>query len=140
MTLDNDTTLRGYLTHLHANVRKLTRLYGERTLAGGAATRSETVDAMALQWEKLRIDLQKIMDLDLVPFPQLAHSRYPWGAHDVGQQSGTKDITRVRFSVLKKMADKARRRDPTITLLKSWDLEAHKPYSRPDDGGLRLVP
>jgi hypothetical protein len=127
--LDNDTILRGYLTHIQSNVRRMARLIGEHALHPDhtAENAPKMSPKMAELWAILERDIPKVLpDLHLVPFSQLASSRFPWGEQDCGFQAGTRDPTRITFSQLKARADKARRKDPTITLLKSWSLEEHE--------------
>ena len=130
-----DTTLRGFLTHLQANVRKMARLHGERVLAGGVSpepSSASSLKSMDELYEQVRADLHKILDLNLVPFQSLAHSKHPWGESD---EFAGKDPTRIRIGVLKKLADKARRKDPTIKFLRSWKDEEYERIRDPSYDG-----
>ena len=137
MTLTNDTLLRGYLAHMKSEVRSLFVLYGERTArsaedpdgyANWLITHQESVKQLQEQWDILRRDVGKVLEVRLVPFSQLADAQFVTGDTDPGASG--RDPLRITFAALKRKADKARRKDPTITLLKSWDIEARKPQDK----------
>lgn len=127
MTLDNNTLLRGFLAHLQSNVRKMAALDFERDhhpdskrLKAPSKTRTD----MQACWEDLSRDLVLVLGpgAALVPFGALAHA----GTFAANLTSG-EDVFRITFKALKKLADKARRRHPEITLLQSWDIKAREP-------------
>lgn len=137
MILSNNTTLRGYLAHIQSLARQAATLRGAAAIHPDdtpelAAARAPN-PVMLEMWESLRRDLAKVLDVHLVPYSELALVRFPTGDRDDGWQGGGKDELRVTFRVLKKRADKARLRDPSITLLGSWKLEEHEPPE--DDNG-----
>lgn len=130
--LNNDTLLRGYLAHLQAKVRELAALRMERDshpdAAGNPPKESGSMAAMRTEWEKLDRDLVKVLgaEASLKQFGQLAE---PGGFSNCPDLGG-RDPFRITFKALKLKADKARRKDDTITLLKSWDLQAKEPKKR----------
>jgi len=133
MDLTNDTTLRGYLTHVHAEVKKLTKLYGEWMIRGGGKRDTTELDKMRALWTELRTDTYKVLSIELLEFDALFHSTAVVSEGDAVEHASGADPLRIRLGVLKRKADKARLKDPSITLLKSWDLEAHKGNSDDKD-------
>lgn len=128
--LTNDTLLRSYLAHVQSNVRELAALRLEREAhpdTAGKPYESTLMKAMCTEWENLRRDLVKVVgpEADLKPFGELAAQGtfHPTPA-------GGQDPFRINFRTLKKMADKARLKDDTITLLKSWDVKAREPMKQ----------
>lgn len=124
MELTNDTILRGYLSHIRSLAVQMAGLYFEymnHPDADGPPPMSENAKEIQDTWSKLSDGLEKVIGVKLVPWNQLGKSstliaRYdpPVGALNQG------DPLRIRMSVLKRKADKARIKDPTITLMKSW--------------------
>jgi len=115
-------TLRGFLSHLQALARKQSMLVGAYVLHPdntGRTAPSPTGNVEKL-WENLRRDLKKVLDVDLRPWNDLAIS--PNFDGTAGMQS-ERDPYRIRMGVLKQKADKARLKDPTITLLRDTVFE-----------------
>lgn len=73
-------------------------------------------------WESLRTDLAKVLDLHLLPAAQIQISA--GDVYVMDPANCGKDTSRITFRELKKQADKARRKDPSISLLRSWDAVA----------------
>ncbi len=121
MELYNDTLLRGYLAHLQAKVRHLARLHFERNNHPGATELLKPNPELQETWEILARDLMKVLGVAIHPFHRLAGEG---SFHSEGVIAG-RDPFRITFKALKKKADKARRGDPSITLLKSWCLLKH---------------
>jgi hypothetical protein len=115
MTLDNDTTLASYLTHIQANVRRLARLDFERQhhqdFKPGDEMHPERKGMMEL-WETLRLQLMELLGLQLKPFSELA-APGPYHAERVDTVQGPRCL-HWNFGKLKKMADKHRRKTPTL--------------------------
>lgn len=123
MELTNNTVLRGYLTHIRSNVRKMASLrfeYQEHPDSDGPPPESEASTRMRKQWESLRSDLFKVLGVKILQWNQLT------GQAKLVQQSGAGmgDPLRITLGALKTRADKARRKDPTIKLLESWNKAA----------------
>lgn len=137
MILHNDTLFRGYLAHVHANIKEMMRLYGERAMRLALAGDEEKIRAkvpnpegllmIRKDWEKMREDTRKVLGVELQSFEGLLEANTVYMVLDI---SSNKDPTRIRMRVLKKRADKARERDPSITLMKSWKLEDHEPEEK----------
>lgn len=125
MTLTNNTLLRGYLAHLQALARHRSRLIGEAIDHPDATPESKSKlgapDEIREAWESLTRDLAKVIDVALVPFERLASSPSPIVR---GSSQMSPDPLRITLKALKLLADKKRRSDPSITLLKSWDIKA----------------
>lgn len=128
--LNNDTTLRGFLAHLQSIARKRVALVGEAADHPDATeeTRGKLVtpDAIKDAWGIIRRDIGKILGVELVEYHELPRSET-----FTTQPIGGRDELRITMRVLKKRADKARMKDPSITLMKSWDLAAKE--SRPEE-------
>lgn len=127
MQLYNTTLLGAYLAHLQSLVRKLPALdfeksnHPEADVQHGRPARADLRDT----WNLLDTQLQTVLGSDaaLVPFNQLAAS----GVFHAQPVTGRNPF-RTTFAALKKMADKHRCKDPSFTLLASWDVEArHRP-------------
>ena len=122
MTLTNDTILRDFLAHVASQVRKHAQLLGSAEMHPDntpelSVARSVNFPEIYRQWEILRRDLDKVLELKLNP---LSLVQVGAGPYESDPANSSKDTTRITFGELKKRADKARRKDPTITLLKSW--------------------
>jgi len=113
-------TLRGFLSHLQAMARKQSMLVGAHVLHPDNAGRTAPPvnDSIEKLWENLRRDLKKVLDVDVRPWNDLAIS--PNFDGTVGSE---RDPYRIRMGVLKQKADKARLKDPTITLLRDTVFE-----------------
>lgn len=121
MPLNPDTIFRGYLAAIRAHVRRLSQLQFEKQAHPdfeGDEPKSEAMVRMAKKWEEMRRDVAKVIHVNLIPFNRLASSddilqsyTPPLGASNQG------DPLRITMRVLKKAADKARRKDPSITLM-----------------------
>ena len=119
---------------MHSNARELAALYGAAAMHPDntpekAAERAEKSSSQAIgeEWEILRRDLWKVLEVALCPWSELpTSSSFFAGGVDPGAGAGAGDMTRITFGVLKKKCDKARRKDPTITILKSWDYDEHE--------------
>jgi len=119
-----DLTLRGFLSHIQSLVRKRATLVGEyvlhpeNTAGKPPATANKAIQEL---WEVLQRDLKKVLDVDLCDFGRLVSDpSFDMGA---GWERGLPDPYRITMGTLKVKADKARMKDPTITLLDSvvWD-------------------
>lgn len=145
MRLYNHTLLRGYLAHLHANVRKLIALHHERNICiltiphpeRPVAKDTEETPRMGVicgEWETLRAQLPLIIDNAVIkPFSELGHP----GGFEATSQGGN-DPFRITMKAFKLKADKARRQRPELTLMYSWDLATHE--CPKDSDGQYLVP
>ena len=131
--LNNDTLLRGFLSHLQSQVRELAALRGMAEMhasntpeRAGQRIQESRAKEMRETWDVLRRDLAKVLgpEVQLKTFEGLVA---PGTFHAGNNNCPTPDPFRITFRVLKARADKARRHDPTITLLKSWDLQAKEP-------------
>jgi hypothetical protein len=114
-------TLRGFLSRLQALVRQRTMLAGEYVLHPdnpGRALPPSIGNTNEKLWENLRRDLKKVLGVDLRPWTGLATS-----PDFDGNVEGGRDPYRIRMGVLKQKADKARVKDPTITLLRDTVFE-----------------
>ena len=131
MILTNQTVLRDYLAHVQSLIRRMTMLRGELAVRG--AQQPVFDPHMKELWETLRRDLAKVLDVHLVPFDSIAESKHPTGDRDLGQFG--RDPTRIQLGVLKRKADMARLKDPTITLLKSCVIADHGAEDSDDRDG-----
>lgn len=143
MTLDNNTIFRGYLSHLRAMIAKLGVLefqYMEHpeneTHESSFAKDPERAGRRAQMretWDSLREDTMKVLGVVLPLWSQIPESSElirgycPTVFGDAPRQAPGNDPLRITLKALKLKADRARRKDESITLLKSWDLEAKKP-------------
>lgn len=122
MELTNDTLLRGFVAHMQSIARRRAALFVAATEHPDAKGPPETrIDAIQEQWEIVRRDVMKVLEVQLKPWHELClpgppESHVPFAGRD--------DL-RITFRVLKARCDKARLKDPSITLLKSWDLAKH---------------
>lgn len=116
-------TLRGFLSHIQALVRRHALLVGEYVLHPDNSENKAPYHnpEMETKWEALRRDLKKVIGVDLCPFARLLSD--PDFDINVGWEHGAPDPYRIRMGYLKKRADRARRRDPTITLLRNTVFE-----------------
>lgn len=132
--LYNHTLLRGYLARVQANVRQLAALNFERMMHPAnkeGALLSPAAENMRKEWDKLSADLVIVVgpEAALKPFNQLADP----GSFSQQTQIASTDPFRITMKALKLLADKARRTHPDVTLMKSWDIEAHEcPKDRDD--------
>lgn len=113
-----DLTLRGFLSHIQANARRRAVLVGEYVLHPNNPEHKapNTNDELERLWDDLRRDLKKVLDVDLCPWARLiSDSDFDM---NVGWERGAPDPYRIRMGVLKAKADRARLKDPSITLLK----------------------
>lgn len=122
MILTNDTILRGFLAHMASLIKKHSQLVGSAEMHPNntpelSALRGASYPEFYRQWEILRRDLDKVLELKLNPLSLVQVGAGPYASDPA---NSSKDTTRITFGELKKRADKARRKDPTITLLKSW--------------------
>lgn len=131
MTLDNDTLLGSFLAHMHSQVRRLAGLDFEKAnhpdsrrcpapVKYECHAQRETRLVMEEQWHIIRNDLREVLGLDLKPFNELARP----GPCYRGCLPSLKDPMRLTFRQLKKQMDKARRKNPELKMLRSWDLKA----------------
>ena len=119
------TTLRGFLAHLQSNAREQAKLYGayvmhpdNEQMTPPQGSRNESIKSL---WDILRRDLKKVLDVDLLPWGELSTAPTFTCRGSVGDgHDPSPDPFRIRFSVLKQRADRARIKDPSITLLGSW--------------------
>jgi hypothetical protein len=119
MEIHYDLTLRGFLSHIQANVKRRAFLIGEYVAHPDNPERKapEISDEVEVMWESLRRDLKKVIGVDLCPFARLlSDSTFDL---NVGWDRGAPDPYRIRMGVLQGKADRARLKDPTITLLNS---------------------
>ena len=140
MEITYDLTLRGFLSHIQANVRKRAFLVGEYVVHPDNPERKapKISDEVEVMWESLRRDLKKVIGVDLCPFGKLlSDSTFDL---NVGWDRGAPDLYRIRMGVLQMKADKARLMDPTITLLNSKRLirTTENPAEIDDEGGENL--
>lgn len=120
-----DMLVQGLLCRLQAQVREYSKLFFELTnhpdyRPEDYRDRSKGSDQLKELWESLRADFEKIWQVPLKPFYELVHKGPPYC-------SGWDPLTgpnplRKTLKVAKKDADKARRKDPTISFLESTDL------------------
>jgi hypothetical protein len=133
--LHNNTVLRGFLAHMQSQAREQAALYFEREQHPDAANFKRFESAAATQirenWESLSRDLVIVIgpEAQLKPYNQLAHP----GTFSVLEGKDYADPFRITMKALKLLADKARRKHPEVTLLKSWNIEEHEPPEK-DDG------
>lgn len=120
-------TLRGYLSHMQSLIRKRAVLVGEYVLhpdnpdGKPPAHVMSTNKAMEEEWVKLQRDLKKVLGVDLCPFGRLVND--PSFDMNAGWEHGAPDPYRITMGALQKKANKARVKDPSITLLKSMVFE-----------------
>lgn len=130
--LTASTTLRGFLAHIQSNARQQARLYGAFAMhpdnPDGATPNTEGAKRISEMWEVLRRDIPKVLgdDVQIVTWNELATApsfaaRGSTGWTETSQAWPANDPYRITFGVLKKRADKARRKDPSIQLLGSWN-------------------
>jgi hypothetical protein len=114
-------TLRGFLSHLQAMARKQSMLVGAHVLHPDNIERKAPPhnDSIEKLWEILRQDLKKVLGVDLRPWTSLAIS----SDFTETVEAAGRDPYRIRMGVLKQKADKARVKDPTITLLRDTVFE-----------------
>ena len=136
MQLHDGTTLRGFLAHMVAKAKEQAVLYGTAAIhpdnVEGVVVKSQAAARIEEMWEALRRDIPKVLgfDVQLVPYHALATQ----GSFESPKSSGhstawcSNDPYRIRLGTLKVKADKARLKDPSISLLKSWT-------SKPDPCG-----
>lgn len=130
MGLSYRTTLRGYLNDLHSMAREQARLYCELVThpdSAGAVQASEVFSAVVASWETLRRDIPKVLggDVQILLWNELAASHTFAAPGSTGWVSSSNerpanDPYRVTLRALQKKADKARLKDRSITLLKSF--------------------
>ncbi len=123
MTLKYNLTLRGFLSHIQAMARKRACLVGEYVLSPFNPERKspDISDDFEVIWNSLHSDLKKVLGVDLCPYSKLiSDCTFDLNA---GWERGCKDPYRIRMGVLKARVDKARLKDPSITLLKSVVME-----------------
>ena len=140
MEVHYDLTLRGFLSHIQALVGRRAFLVGEHILHSDNPERKapEIKDEVEVMWDSLRRDLKKVIGVDLCPFAKLlSDSTFDL---NVGWDRGAPDPYRIRMGVLQMKADKARLKDPTITLLNSKRLirNTENPAEIDDEGGENL--
>jgi len=124
--LDNESLFRSYLAHIQRMVRQRAGLLHE--LVEHPDFHGEIIpnsDPLRKSWEMLARDTEKVLGVQLVPFNELVKSG-TFTRHPSTYQEGAKDELRITMRVLKARADKARRKDPSITLMKSWSLLEHE--------------
>lgn len=113
-----DLTLRGFLSRIQANARRRAVLVGEYVLHSDNPEHKapKTNDELERLWDNLRRDLKKVLGVDLCPWGRLISD--PDFDMNAGWTRGAPDPYRIRMGVLKAKADRARLKDPSITLLK----------------------
>jgi hypothetical protein len=130
--LNNNTLLRGYLSHLQALARKQAALHFEfaehpKSTAKRVSSLYSRSEANGIQeaWELLREQLMTVLGpgAALKPYGQLAAP----GSFSSEKQHLGRDPFRITMKALKLKADKARRKHPKMTLLQSWNIEEKKP-------------
>lgn len=121
MIVTYDTVYRGFLAHIRSLSLSLAACYFERLKHpdGGVVPLTESAKELQEMWDIIRTDTVKVLHVELPPWNELPLSSElirsyvpPLGSSNQG------DPLRVRMGVLKKMADKAREKDPSIRLLK----------------------
>ena len=127
--LHNNTLLGGYLAHMVSLIRQRGGLIMEAIdhpdmTPERRATLGQKADPLREGWDVLRRDLLKVLNLHLRPFNDLCKPG-PVTRDLLG------DPERTTMRRLKYLADKARRKDPSITLMGSWDLNA--PHHQPPE-------
>lgn len=132
MKLYNTTLLRAFLAHLQSQARQAAALRYEFAAHPDArqADMPAVPSALVETWESLSRDLVKVLgpEAQLKKYGELAAA----GSFHRVQQIAGRDPFRITLVELKRRADKARLKDPTITLLKSWDVSAkHEPVEHP---------
>lgn len=116
--MNYDLTLRGYLSRIQSLARRRAVLVGEYVLHPDNPERNPPAvnEELEVLWGRLRQDLKKVLGVDLCPWANLiSNSDFDM---NVGWERGAPDPYRIRMGVLKAKADKARLKDPSITLLK----------------------
>lgn len=119
MTVTPDILLRGFLSHLHGEIRKLIALEFERANHSEAKGRrrpeSPVMAEIRNQWNELSKELVIILGpgAELKRFERLGEK----GSFST-QPLGGRDPFRITMKALKIKADKARRRNPKLTLLR----------------------
>lgn len=132
MNISNDTTLRGFLAHIQAGARTRAMLIGAATdhpdnNPERQAERSKGIDPLVAQWNIIRQDIKKVLDVDLKEFHELAlPGSFEKEGQEVGFQHGSRDPFRITMETFKRKCDKARIKDPTILLMKNWDITKRK--------------
>jgi hypothetical protein len=128
MDVNNNTIFRGWLAHQVSLARRRAKLIGcvvsHPDNKGKAYTPSKESTEINQEWEQLRTDIKKVLDFQLPPYHALADPEADplrWEAQHI------MDPLRLNMRQLKARSDKARLKDPSITLLKSWDLKAKEP-------------
>jgi len=124
MELTNDTVFRGYLAHIRSKAVEMAALHFEymnHPDATEPVPLSDTGKQIRETWEILCRDVEKVLGVVLVPWNQLAKSSklINYAKQPIGGRYGN-DPLRIRMGVLKERTDKARLKDPEITLMKSW--------------------
>lgn len=125
--LHNDTLVRGFVAHIHSIARR------RALLITAAAEHPENLDRLKQiqmghrdliigKWESIRADLFKVLGVQLKPWHELA---LPGSPESFIPFAG-RDELQITMRELKKRCDKARHRDPSIMLMKSWDLTTHE--------------
>lgn len=129
--LYNDTLLRGFLCNLQAKIRKLAALQFEAenhpcNTPAASAERAETSRRaeMRKEWQALSDALVIVLgpEAELRNFNALAQP----GSFAKDCNISGEDPFRITMKALKLRADKARRKHPELTLLKSWDIAARE--------------
>ena len=132
MEINNDTILRGFLSHVQAGARTRATLMGAATdhpdnNLERQAERSRGLEPLVEQWNIIRRDIKKVLDVDLREFHELAlPGSFEKAGYEVGFLHGSRDLFRITMGQFKLKCDKARIKDPSIQLMKSWDLKARK--------------
>lgn len=121
MELTKETKLVDFLSHLQANARTLAKLDFEKSHhpdGPGEEGGSDARTRICAAWEDLRRDLYKVCGVDLKPFCEIAGSGV--AVRDYHPVIDAPSLRGMTLGWVKKMADKYRRRDPDLKLLKSW--------------------
>lgn len=118
--LHEDSTLRGFLSHIRSLAVQTAGLHF--AMLHHPDVTSEHLEKLAVsnpvikeKWDSIRADLMKLIEVDIVPYNQLCESA------DIVAWQGRPHVDPLMISMkhLKQKADKARLKDPTITMLRS---------------------
>ena len=127
--LDNETTLRGYLAHIHAQVRQIGRLHNEYLFHPDNPTyrvpRSAGSKELRKAWADVVTQIKQVLDVDLKEFNEL-FGPGDFCKQEAGFQAGSKDPFRITMRVFKHKCDKYRIKNPTFTCMSTWNLSEHE--------------
>ena len=118
MILTNETKMVDYIHHVQSKIRQLADLEFERRNHPDSKNTPPPPAEVELRehWEKLRSGLMSVLGISIRPFGEATKP----GSVIAACNPPEPDFHGLTMGALKKLADKARRKDPTITLMKSW--------------------